>query len=1598
MTILRPSTLAALSIGLGSCISEVHAERLDASIFTELYGYEIRYHETDNTDSDWYVEETDAKSIANFFDYISLGSPFGIHSAHLAAGFLPSNPDGREVRIVPDNKVKEDEVPDTNPNANRYRIELPIHEMEAIGYNSPASGCICAHEGHHQVQFSYVGGDTRYAATTMRPMVYEGLATVASDSLLSMVDDVDFRGTDWMPASYHSAYLDTYDESEKTISHDDHLWENGGYETSLFWRYLMEQFGEDRTEPGVGLDFAKRLYEIAAEDKPGLTTLLQSVLDEKDRFTTPELDRGLSLESVFQDFNIANYTRRFRTSDSWSTGFTFELEDPARFYYLDEAPPNAPFTTRYTVIGGGVSGEISSMSQQIPAMTTFDSLAVGESTSIQNIEVSTWGTQYVESRFTGPFTGDSLVGFWAVTGGGASSQYSVIGRRRSGKIDLVAKGSATPEPGNKFQFATMQSAADPYVSLVGVITGLSCNHENGDTTTTVSSSYQFAHVQPTVEIMEPSSARPAYVGDLETPDRFLVRLKVTAPPFTTGASVEGLTAEAFTVSVGSTPNPYNHAPVLSAAYVQGEYWLQVQAPMRLHDQSPEPVWVELGDIVVSEQEAVVYADLQVAQSLVIDRSGSMAQTSSGMSRVEAARAAAQLFVDVSGGDDQVGVVRFSGDGAEPDASTHGDAEIIVPLVQMTSQFERDLTNLMIDASNPAGDLLTPQGKTSIGDGLYWGTKQLVDSALPTAERWIILMSDGHQNEPSKFSDQKSYLLSEGVHVETIALGPNCDKNHLQAIATNTSGRYYEVAAATSGAASAASSKSSKSASTSSASVSSAMRIDLADAYLASSDRIQRRERIMEQRFTLAAGGVRELPLSLAEGGLEDAVAALMADRASSGLSLSITRPGGTNLPLPEAGYTASSPSSTGRYWDPKGHIVYRIPSMEDGDWTLRVENTGTQSVTAQCVVSGRNRQGVQARLHFTQFHGSSTAYDADGLFLRGLPMPVIATLTDGSGPVLGATVRVLITHPERTPVTLRLRDDGGGHDGLANDGVYGATFCATTKASGSGGGADENAPPSLTGSYQVTLESQGTDNLGRSFQRISRSSFQIYEEEQGLGGDSDGDGMPDRYETLHSGLDALVADAALDLDQDGLSNLDEYENGTDPLSMDTDGGGETDRSEVDAGANPLDSTDDALSAPLMAQVVNYSARDHIRPESLSHELAPKSGENIIALSMESNYSRFEIERSTSSTGPFSHIGTTHVADEGIFHDQGLANGTRYYYRAVPYTAAGRKGVPTRVFSGVPRSDPFPPSGSVRIDAHSPATSSGTVHLAFSYTPDAVQMRVGLGRNLSHRPWLPVIPSITGFSIGSPAHGSEVLVSVEYRDAAGNTGLFSDRIQYLAPSLSSGLTATLVAPGDPSGAGARVRVCPPGSSDSRFEVSAQAGGQVSFRSQPGLFDIHIALRGYAPIFLPGRVLPPGGILALGTLTFVPLDSDGDALTDSAEIRTHGTNRKLADTDGDGQADGLEVTVLFTDPLDENSTLKIESMSVQNVETGTVSIRFESVPGVNYRFEYSTDLISWSPYRDNGSDYQVTAASTSTEVSLTPETGTTTGALFIRIAVD
>jgi hypothetical protein len=89
--------------------------------------------------------------------------------------------------------------------------------------------------------------------------------------------------------------------------------------------------------------------------------------------------------------------------------------------------------------------------------------------------------------------------------------------------------------------------------------------------------------------------------------------------------------------------------------------------------------------------------------------------------------------------------------------------------------------------------------------------------------------------------------------------------------------------------------------------------------------------------------------------------------------------------------------------------------------------------------------------------------------------------------------------------------------------------------------------------------------------------------------DSDGDGMPDDYETVNGLKPFDPSDARSDDDYDGLTAIEEYRRGTNPTSYDSDADGVTDGLEVQLGTDPLDPASYDLARALVSIRANPAA-------------------------------------------------------------------------------------------------------------------------------------------------------------------------------------------------------------------------------------------------------------------------------------------------------------------------------------------------------------------------------------------------------------------------
>ena len=172
----------------------------------------------------------------------------------------------------------------------------------------------------------------------------------------------------------------------------------------------------------------------------------------------------------------------------------------------------------------------------------------------------------------------------------------------------------------------------------------------------------------------------------------------------------------------------------------------------------------------------------------------------------------------------------------------------------------------------------------------------------------------------------------------------------------------------------------------------------------------------------------------------------------------------------------------------------------------------------------------------------------------GTPFDLSVGLGGPAGPILGATVSAVITDPAGVVRRFALSDQGGGQDGGTADGLYGGRVW----------GSD------LTGSYSIRVVASGLVGTAP-FSREETTTIVLAART-----DADADGLDDSIEPLFGLSPSNPADAAVDVDQDGLQLRAELAAGTDPMSGDTDRGGESDATEASSGRDPRSSADDRV--------------------------------------------------------------------------------------------------------------------------------------------------------------------------------------------------------------------------------------------------------------------------------------------------------------------------------------------------------------------------------------------------------------------------------------
>ena len=298
------------------------------------------------------------------------------------------------------------------------------------------------------------------------------------------------------------------------------MW-NISYTSALFWNYLTEQLGTTSAEPNIGVDFIRRFWQNAQANNASpdtVGTIRQSI---------SQVAPGRTLEDLFHDFTIANYAKNLNAS---------ALPNASRYRYKDE---NDTTGQTYNVV----------------AKTWTGSIPPTKGPQADNVVA--WGAKYYEAT---PSPDCTILGFKST---GDTAAYGLIASTGGGTAQRLAK-SVT----NNFARAYINRPGTPYTKLGASVAGLS---------SAANFTYTFACGGARLQIVRPSVAYKAFVGDPGAPDQFLAIVNVFGPTELGEPSVEGLDVSDFQAWVGGEA-PANVAPILSGSYVQGSYWLVIQAP------------------------------------------------------------------------------------------------------------------------------------------------------------------------------------------------------------------------------------------------------------------------------------------------------------------------------------------------------------------------------------------------------------------------------------------------------------------------------------------------------------------------------------------------------------------------------------------------------------------------------------------------------------------------------------------------------------------------------------------------------------------------------------------------------------------------------------------------------------------------------------------------------------------------------------------------------------------------------------------------------------------------------------------------------------
>lgn len=303
-------------------------------------------------------------------------------------------------------------------------------------------------------------------------------------------------------------------------------------------------------------------------------------------------------------------------------------------------------------------------------------------------------------------------------------------------------------------------------------------------------------------IVEPTHARPSFAGSSVAGSRVLVRLF--------GGDGLDLLPGNLTTSVAGTPLTAAQIPT-PATQVGGEIWVII---------SPGPKADGCYDLSVSlttpagvsatEPQSLCYADDETHafdRVLAVDQTNSMNYDGrtglASTAKMDAAKAAAKFFVDLSNPIDKVGVISFQRRDQDENGTIVDPNELAEPKFAIVTAGEggtdqRPAARAAIGGIFPdtAPGFVGPE--TSPGAGLVEARDMLTGGAVAGHTPNIVLLTDGLENYPPFWSAAgpggplRPDFDAGNVRVDTVGVGQDADEFLLQDMASVTGGEFRSL--------------------------------------------------------------------------------------------------------------------------------------------------------------------------------------------------------------------------------------------------------------------------------------------------------------------------------------------------------------------------------------------------------------------------------------------------------------------------------------------------------------------------------------------------------------------------------------------------------------------------------------------------------------------------------------------------------------------------------------------------------------------------------------------------------------------------------------